>query len=120
VDVHDVSGYLLGLLMGAEIFSVIGLLAAKIVDSKSLGLNIILTLAILDTAFLENPVFSRRYDEWWIDLMPSHRAISMILKSSFELSSEWLSDLRYTFLYLIILIIVYVVALRKNIGLGSH
>jgi hypothetical protein len=119
VNVRDYFGYSVGLFLGAVIFSIIGLLTAKIVDSKTLGLNSILTLSILDTAFLENPVFSRRYDAWWIDVMPSHRSLSIILKSSFELGSKWTSDLSFVSFYFLILVMIYIIAMNTNVGFGA-
>ncbi|MHA1977708.1 MAG: hypothetical protein ACW98F_03340 [Candidatus Hodarchaeales archaeon] len=109
-------GYFLALFLGAVIFSTIGLLIAELIDSKELGLFLILTISVIDTAFIENPVYSRRYNEPWLTIMPSHNSIQMLLRSAFETEVPWIKDLPVLLLYELILIIVYVILQRRKRG----
>lgn len=75
-----------------------------------------LTLAILDTSFLENPVLSRRYDDWWTALMPAHGPLRMIFRSAYETGVSWTFDLKYVFLYEIVLINLYIIVVKLALG----
>ncbi len=107
-------GYFLALLFGAVIFSTIGLIITEIVDSKELGLFIILTFSVIDTSFLENPIISRRYHEPWTVVMPAHNPIQMLFHSTFENTQPWIEDLPLLILYELILIFVYLLIRRKK------
>jgi hypothetical protein len=116
VEVMDFAGYVSGLVIISIIFSTIGLIVAELVNTKTMGLNTLLTLSILDTSFLENPVFSRRYDEWWTDLMPAHRPLKMIFRSAYETGASWTLDLNYVILYEAILITIYILVVALVLG----
>lgn len=75
-----------------------------------------LTLAILDTSFLENPVLSRRYDDWWTALMPAHGPLRMIFRSAYETGVSWTFGLKYVFLYEIVLINLYIIVVKLALG----
>ncbi|MHA2053590.1 MAG: hypothetical protein ACW99F_08335 [Candidatus Hodarchaeales archaeon] len=107
-------GYFTALFLGGIIFSTLGLLVAEIVDTKELGLYLILTLGVIDTAFLENPIYSKRYNDPGLALMPSHESIKMLLRSVFDLDISWLVNLPDILLYEIALIVIYLLLKRKK------
>jgi len=109
VDVTNYVGYIIGIFLASIIFSTIGLIVAEIVDTTTLGLYSILSLAVLDTAFLENPMYSRRYSENWISFMPSHESIQMVLRSVYDTSHLWTDNLVFIALYEVVLIVVYLI-----------
>ncbi|MHA2238129.1 MAG: hypothetical protein ACXAB2_07135 [Candidatus Hodarchaeales archaeon] len=90
------------------------MLVAEIVDTKELGLYLILTLGVIDTAFLENPIYSKRYNDPGLALMPSHESIKMLLRSVFDLDISWLVNLPGILLYEIALIVIYLLLKRKK------
>lgn len=104
MDVHDPLGLFIGLVSASIIFSTVGLILSDLTDSKTLGLYLILTLAVMDTAFIENPVFSRRYDDAWVDFMPSHHSLTMILRSVYDTGVDWTSILPDLLAYELVLI----------------
>ncbi|MHA1945210.1 MAG: hypothetical protein ACXAC6_11090 [Candidatus Hodarchaeales archaeon] len=114
VTPRDWAGYIIALFFGAIIFSTIGLIIAELVDSKELGLYLILTLGIIDTAFLENPVYSRRYNDSRLSFMPGHEPIQMLLRSTFDVNISWISNLLSLLLYQLILIGIYLLIRRRR------
>ncbi|MFW9856814.1 MAG: hypothetical protein ACFFFG_17330 [Candidatus Thorarchaeota archaeon] len=108
----DWGGYIFSLFAGAIIFSTIGLIVAELVDSKELGLYLILTLGAIDTGFLENPIYSQRYNDPGLAIMPGNVPIHMLLRASFETSKSWMVGLQAIVLYEIFLIGIYLVVKR--------
>lgn len=112
MDVQDPFGLFVGLVFASIIFSTIGLILSDLTTSKTLGLYLVLTLAMMDTAFIENPVFSRRYNDKWVDLMPSHHSLTIILRSVYETGTDWSSILPQVLLYELILVL-FLILTRK-------
>lgn len=109
IDIRDPNGFLISLSLVAIIMSIFGLLTAELVSSRTLGLYVILSLAIIDTAFMENPVFSRRYNDDWIGFMPSHHSLTILLRSIFDTGINWSDGLISVGIYIVILFISYFV-----------
>lgn len=120
VDVVEFCGYFMGLFLASIIFSTLGLIIAELVDTTTLGLYGILTLAVFDTAFLENPIYSRRYTETWISIMPTHEPIQLILRTFFDTGRHWFSNIGFIIIYELVLFVTYLVISRYNIGLQTH
>ncbi|MFW9990602.1 MAG: hypothetical protein ACFFD4_00955 [Candidatus Odinarchaeota archaeon] len=114
ISPHDFVGYMLSLFLSSVIFSTIGLVLASLVDTRTFGLISILTLAVLDTAFLENPIYSRRYDEAWTGLMPAHGTVKMLFRSTFDIGTHWTGDLVSVLFYELVLILIYLVVVKKS------
>ncbi len=109
LDVNDMIGYFLGLFLSSLLFSTFGLIISKLVDTTALGLYLILTISILDTAFLENPLFSRRYNEDWMNLMPAYYSIKMAFRAIFDLKENWYDDIQFVLFYEAVLVAIYLI-----------
>jgi hypothetical protein len=105
-------GYIIGLFLTSIIFSTLGLILAELVDTLTLGLIGILTLAVLDTAFLENPIYSRRYNEDWMFLMPSHESIQLIFRALLDTGVHWSANLLFIIGYELFLITIYYLIIK--------
>lgn len=115
IDVNDPLGLFIGLVFASIIFSTVGLIISDLTVSKTLGLYLILTLAMMDTAFIENPVFSRRYNDAWVDLMPSHHSLTIILRSVYETGTDWYSIVPQTIAYeLVLIFLLFLVRKTKS------
>ncbi len=112
VTPEDITGYVVSLFISGIIFSLLGLIIADIVDTKALGLNAILTVAIIDTGFLENPIYSRRYDESWMDIMPAHRPVQSLFRATYDTGVSWTNDLSFMILYIIGILLVYAIIIK--------
>lgn len=119
VTVTNFIGYFTGLLLASIIFSTLGLIIAELVDTTTLGLYGILTLAVLDTAFLENPIYSRRYNESWISIMPTHESIQLILRTIYDTGTTWTDNIVFILIYELVLILIYLLISKNNIGMKS-
>lgn len=113
VEVINKLGFFVGLFLGSFIFSTIGLILGDSIQNKTLGLYTLLTIGMLDTAFLENPVLSRRYNESWIIVMPAQASVEILLRSSVNSGVEWTEGLFTALIYELILILGYI--LLRNI-----
>ncbi|OLS20399.1 MAG: hypothetical protein HeimC2_37510 [Candidatus Heimdallarchaeota archaeon LC_2] len=113
VEVINEFGFFVGLFLGSFIFSTIGLILGDSVQNKTLGLYTLLTLGMLDTAFLENPVLSRRYNEGWIFVMPARASVEILLRSSVNSGVNWSDGLINALIYELILIFGYIVLKNK-------
>ncbi len=115
VTPSNYTGYFMGIFLSSILFSIIGLIIAEIVDTSTLGIYLVLTLAIMDTGFMENPVYSRRYDSNFITIMPSHESLQMVLRSTFDTSVNWYSNLWFIILYGIGLIMIYLLIIKIDV-----
>ncbi len=106
ISVRSDIGFFVSLVSIAVIFSTIGIILASVSDSKSLGLYLILTLGVVDTAFIENPVLSRRYNDNWIDFMPSHGSVKMLFRSVYDTGTAWTESIYLIIIYEIGLLLV--------------
>ncbi len=116
IQPHDYWGIFVSMLLGGLLFGSLGILIAYMVDSKHLGLNVILTIAVIDTGFLENPLYSRRYDEEWMRFMPAFGPVRMLLRATFDTGTAWTSELLQVLAYeVFIIVFMYLVIkiLRK-------
>ncbi|MHA1972055.1 MAG: hypothetical protein ACTSW1_03610 [Candidatus Hodarchaeales archaeon] len=114
ISPYDITGYIISLFLVSVIFSTIGLIVSEIVDSKELGLYLILTIGLIDTAFLENPMYSRRYNDPGLVIMPGHEPVQMLLRSSFNTGSVWFPGLAVVLLYEVILFCLYLIIKRRK------
>lgn len=114
LDIDNLFGFFLGLFLSAIIFSTIGLIIANIADTSSLGLYLILTLSVLDTGFLENPIYSRRYSEDWMGLMPTHHSIQLLFRSFFDVGVAWSEGIGLILVYELILLAIYLLLTKFN------
>ncbi len=112
VTPNDFTGYFASLFLSAIIFSLLGLIIASLVDTKALGMNAILTLAVIDAGFLENPVYSRRYDESWMDIMPAHRTIQSLFRATYDTGTSWTNELFFILAYIAVILAIYAIVLR--------
>ena len=113
IDILDPIGLFIGFFVSSFIYSILGLIIAELVNTKMLGIYLILTIGMLDTAFLENPVFSRRYGEAWIGLMPGNQPIKMAIRSIFDTGVFWYDDCIFVLVYLLALIVIYIIIRSK-------
>jgi hypothetical protein len=120
IDVNNYFGFMVGLILSSIIFSTLGLIIAELVDTTTLGLYGILVVAVLDTGFLENPVYSRRYNEDWISIMPSHESIQLVLRTVLDTGTDWTNNLFFIIGYEMILIILYFIISKYRIGFGNN
>lgn len=102
------------LFLAAVLFNIIGLLLSRLVDTRAMGLNLLLALAVLDTAFLENPVLSRRFEEDWIGIMPAHRPVELLYGGAFAGQSLWSLDSVYVLAYASVLLLLLVAVGRRS------
>ena len=114
LEIDDLFGFFIGLFLSAIIFSTIGLIVANIADTTSLGLYLVLTLSVLDTGFLENPIYSRRYNEDWMGYMPTHHSIRLIFRSFFEVGADWMEGIGSILIYELVLLVFYLLLTRFN------
>jgi len=100
------------LLLGTFVFTLFGLILARVADSRALGLNVILAVAVLDTAFLENPVLSRRFTEGWLDILPAHRPVQLLYRAGFTGQDLWGVDAAAAVLYSLVLSGILIAVMR--------
>ena len=105
-------GYVISIYLTAVIFSLFGFIFSRLVDTKSLGILLLLTIVTMDTGFLENPVLSRRYNDAFMDFMPSHKGIESLFRSTFNTGKNWTVDLPFIFIYIITMLVIYLIILR--------
>ncbi len=109
-------GYTVSLVMGAIIFSTIGLILSTVLESKELGIYILLTLVLLDTGFVEHPFYSRRWDDPYLIILPAHHVVRMVMRSSFAPSgvSPWYRLLPFALFYEAILIAILLFFVKRK------
>ncbi len=112
IEPQDYWGVFTSVFLSGMIFATLGIIVASVVDTKHLGLNLILTIAVIDAGFLENPVYSRRYDEQWMRLMPAFGPIRMLLRSIYDTGTPWVNELLSILAYELILILVLLAIVR--------
>ncbi|MDH5647049.1 MAG: hypothetical protein OEZ01_13630 [Candidatus Heimdallarchaeota archaeon] len=107
VDIREPIGYVLGLVLTSFIFSIIGLIIADVVKTKTMGLYSIISLGILDAGFIENPLYSRRFDDPVVDILPAHKTAEVLLRASFDTGVKWTDGLINISGYIIILLLIF-------------
>ncbi len=109
-------GYTVSLVMGAIIFSTIGLILSTVLESKELGLYVLLTLVLLDTGFIEHPFYSRRWDDPYLIILPAHHVVRMVMRSSFAPSgvSPWYTLLPFALFYEVVLIAILLFFVKRK------
>lgn len=112
VEPLDLIGYTLSIYLISIIFSIIGLIFSQLINTKSLGILLLLTLVTMDTGFLENPVLSRRYNDPFMDYMPSHKGLESLFRSTFDTGKNWISNTPFILAYILSMIIFYILLMK--------
>ncbi len=109
VDVTEKLGFFVGLLAISVIMSILGLIVAEVISSKTLSLYVLLSISIIDASFIENPAFSRRYNDDWTQLMPSNLPLKVLLRSVYDTGTVWTEGVALVALYIAALFLIYVI-----------
>ena len=109
VEITEELGFFVGLLAISVVMSILGLIVAEVITSKTLSLYVLLSISIIDAAFIENPAFSRRYNDDWTQLMPSNLPLKVLLRSVYDTGTVWTEGLALVASYIVVLFLLYVV-----------
>jgi len=112
VEPTDIFGYTLSIYLISIIFSILGLIFSHLINTKSLGILILLTVVTLDTGFLENPVLSRRYNDPFMDYMPSHKGLESLFRSAFNIGKNWTTNMPFILAYIFSIIAIYIIIMK--------
>lgn len=115
IEPKSLIGIVVSLFLVAITFALLGLIIANISKTKEIGLYIVLTISFIDIGFLENPTFSNRANDKWLEYLPGNAPVKMIFHSTYHSGSTWLNPLGFILVYQLILIIIYFFTSNKNL-----
>ncbi|UJG39781.1 MAG: hypothetical protein K9W45_07905 [Candidatus Heimdallarchaeum aukensis] len=105
-------GFFSTLIIGSLLFSTTGLVLSTLIKSRELGLYLLLTIVILDVAFLEHPFYSRQYDNSALIVMPGHYVIRMVFRAAFKTGKIWIQYLPHVILYELFLFLLLILVTK--------